>query len=369
MSRGRSVGLAIVGCGKIGRIRAEFARKNAAVEWIGLCDIDRKVGEKLSEDIQADFFTQDYKELLSRSEVDAVVISTFASERMGPVLGAIEHGHSLFIEKPLATSPDESEKLVCAIEDAKIDAVLGYSQRFRRRFMETKNRIASGQMGDVTSVVVRAFLNSFNPRVNSLKSEFPHRLTPMVISGTHSMDLCQWFLSEKKPVEVYAKSNVGELEEFGTKDSTFSIVTYDDGSMLSMSVCWSLAKVWPGEVYTMDIGIVGTEGVLTIDDSHRDLVLATEKPHPTHRPGEGKHVSFLGSYPPGDYVFDQLWGPMREETKSWHDRICLGEETPHTTASEGHENLMLCLAMDLSAKIQEPVKLPVPVEELSKHLK
>ena len=173
MSRGRSIGLAIVGCGKIGRIRAEFARKNAAIEWIGLCDIDRKVGEKLTEDIQADFFTQDYKELLSRSEVDAVVISTFASERMGPVLASIEQGHSLFIEKPLATSPDESEKLVHAIEDANVDAVLGYSQRFRRRFMETKNRIASGQLGDVTSVVVRAFLNSFNPRVNSLKSEFP----------------------------------------------------------------------------------------------------------------------------------------------------------------------------------------------------
>lgn len=93
------IGLAVVGCGKIGRIRAAFARQSAAVEWIGVCDIDEKVGRKLSEDVQADFFTTDYQELLKRPEVNSTVISTFASERMGPVLTAIDRGHRQLIEQ------------------------------------------------------------------------------------------------------------------------------------------------------------------------------------------------------------------------------------------------------------------------------
>lgn len=353
------IGLAVVGCGKIGRIRAEFARQNAAVEWIGLCDIDEKVGRKLAEDVQADFFTTDYQELLRRQEVNSTVISTFASERTGPVLTAVDRGHRLLIEKPLAVGASGSARLQAAIQEAGVDAVLGYTQRFRRRFLAAKQRLESGQLGDVSSVTARAFLNRQNPVINSQKTDHPDRLTPMVISGTHSVDLCLWFLHGKTPVEVYARSVDKAMAPYHTQDSTFAIITFDDGTIWSMCVSWALPAVWPGEVYTLEVGIVGTGGVLTIDDTHRDLVLATEAPHTTHRPGEQKHVSFLTSYPPGDMVFDQLWGPMREETRSWFDRLYLGVETPHTTAIEGHENLMLCLAMDYSARIGKPVRLPL----------
>ena len=125
----------------------------------------------------------------------------------------------------------------------------------------------------------------------------------------------------------------------------------------------ALPRVWPAEVYSLELGIVGTGGVLTIDDTHRDIVFATAEPHESARLKQERNVSFLTSYPPGDLVFDQLWGPMREETRSWFDRIYLGVPTPHTTAREAHENLMLCLAMDHSAKTGQAVSLPVSPED------
>jgi predicted dehydrogenase len=358
----KPIGLAVVGCGKIGRIRAEFARKTPAVGWLGICDIEEKTGRKLAEDVQADFFTKDYRELLRRPEVNAAVIATFASERRGPVLAAVEQGHRMLIEKPLGTDAAESAHLDEAIRQAGVDAVLGYTQRFRRRFIAAKGRILSGTLGEVTTVAARAFLSRLNPVANSRKTEHPGKLTPMVISGTHAVDLCLWFLEGKRPAEVYARSVASALAPYGTQDSTTAIVSFEDGTLWNLCVSWALPAVWPGEVYSMELGVVGTEGVLTIDDTHRDLVLATERPHGTHRPSEAKHVSFLGSYPPGDTVFDQLWGPMREETKSWFDRIYLGEATPHTTAAEAHANLMLCLAMDLSARKEKAIRLPIAPE-------
>ena len=42
------IGLAIVGCGTIGRIRAKFARQFPGVEWLGLCDEQESVGKQLA---------------------------------------------------------------------------------------------------------------------------------------------------------------------------------------------------------------------------------------------------------------------------------------------------------------------------------
>ncbi|MBT3432556.1 MAG: gfo/Idh/MocA family oxidoreductase, partial [Nitrospinaceae bacterium] len=97
-----------------------------------------------------------------------------------------------------------------------------------------------------------------------------------------------------------------------------------------------------------------------------DLVLATDKPHTTQRPNEEKNVSFLTSYPPGDIALGQLWGPMREETNSWFARLYTGVDTPNTTAREGHENLLLTLAMDLSATTGEAVKLPITADDFER---
>ena len=59
----KNIGLAIVGCGTIGRIRGMLAKEYPGIGWIGLCDIDEKIGRKLAEDVDADFFTKDYSDL------------------------------------------------------------------------------------------------------------------------------------------------------------------------------------------------------------------------------------------------------------------------------------------------------------------
>ncbi|MBT6393090.1 MAG: hypothetical protein HOJ95_00130, partial [Nitrospinaceae bacterium] len=47
-SQKKPMGLAIIGCGKIGRIRAELAKDYPGVEWLGLCDINEKFGKQLA---------------------------------------------------------------------------------------------------------------------------------------------------------------------------------------------------------------------------------------------------------------------------------------------------------------------------------
>lgn len=363
-------GLAIVGCGTIGRIRAMFAKEYPGVGWLGLCDINAELGQKLAEDAEADFFTTDFNELIARPEVSAVIIATDENHHVAPTLAAVERGHQLFIEKPLATDARESEKVLKAIEEAGIDAVIGYTNRFRRRFLAIKEKLTTGQIGEVTGVVTRAFMNRMVPIATVQRTNNRANLTPMVVSGTHALDMCMWLMEGKTPVTVYARSNDKALSAYGTKDSTFSVFTMDDGTIWSMNISWALPTVWPGAVYGIEIGIVGTRGVIDIEDTHRDLVLASEISqgggyNPLgFEPEFERHVEFLTSYPPGDIWNGQLWGPMREETNAWFSRVYTGLVTPHATAADGHRNLLLTMSMDLSAKTGKEIELPANIDEL-----
>ena len=376
MSEMKQLGLAVVGCGVVGRMRATLAKDFPGIGWIGLSDVNEKVGHQLRDDIDADFYTNDFRELIARPEVDAVIIATSTWAHVEPTLSAIEHGHMLFIEKPLATDARESAQVLAAIEAAGVDAVVGYTQRFRRRFLVVKQRIESGQIGEFTAATVRAFMNRMAPTGETRLTQDRRFLSPMVVSGTHSLDMSLWLMGDAaKPVSVYARSTEKILTDLGVKDATFGLFQMEDGGMFSMNICWALPKVWPGAVYGLEIGIVGTEGVIDIEDTHRDIILASDhNPQgPAYNP-EGlnleavRHVDFLTSFPPGDVYADELWGPMREETNNWFQRIYNKKSTPHATAAEGHRNLMLTMAMDLSAKEKREIELPISPDELMERL-
>jgi hypothetical protein len=110
--------------------------------------------------------------------------------------------------------------------------------------------------------------------------------------------------------------------------------------------------------------------VIDIEDTHRDVVMATQIPQPAgyaskgYEPDSQRYVDFLGSYPPGDVSDGLLWGPMREETMTWFHRLSTGTATPHATARDGHRNLILTMAMDQSARTGAPVSLPIAPEDL-----
>jgi predicted dehydrogenase len=361
----KRIGLAIVGAGRVGLFRGEVAARHPMVDFIGLADLRKDRLQLVGEKTKADFTTTDFRELLSRPEVTAVIVSTDEHLHVEPILAAVERGLSLMIEKPLATELKQSERVLKAIQKAGVDAVVGYTQRFRRRWLAAKEKVRTGQLGDVTLVTTRAFMNRLVALDNYKRTDDPSKISPMVISGTHALDIVMWMMEAKKPVEIYARSVDKALGPLCKGiDATAGTIVFQDGSLYHAAISWALPTVWPGAVYSLEVGITGTEGVLTIDDTHRDIVLAT-----TASQGEGyapdaqRRVDFLGSYPPGDMALGELRGPMREETEQWLNRVCMGLTTQHATAAEAHNRLMLTKAFDLSAKRKKAVSLPIESED------
>ena len=134
----KRIGVAIVGAGRVGLFRGEVAARHPQVDWIGVADLKPDRAKHVGDKCKADFVTSDFRELLKRPEVTAAIISTDEHLHVEPILAAVERKLSLLIEKPLATELDASQRVLDAIKKSGADAVVGYTQRFRRKWLSVK---------------------------------------------------------------------------------------------------------------------------------------------------------------------------------------------------------------------------------------
>ena len=365
-----TIGLAIVGCGTIGRVRAVLAREHPGIGWLGLCDVDKETAIRLGDDTAADLVTTDLEELLSHPEVTAVIVATAENEHVEPIMQSVARRFPLFIEKPLATDPSDSAAVLAAIEAAEIEAVMGYTPEVQAAVPDHQAAVVDGEIGTVTSVVTRALMNRMVPIATLLTTEQRTALTPMVVSGTHSLDLCLWLMEGKEPVEVYARSIDPVLAEWGTKDATFGTVHHGRRDALE---------------HEHQLGTprgVARGGVRARDRDHRDRGRDRYRGHPprchprlVRAPGRRVHHQGVRLGDPPRRLHRQL--PTRRRRRrdavgadargddDMVQPVAHGHPTPHATAFDGHRNLMLTMAMDLSARRAEPVKLPVGPDELT----
>src|SRR5258708_13639626 len=241
------IGLAIVGAGRVGLFRGEVAARHPMVDFIGVADLKPEMLSLLKERTKADFVTADFRQLLKRPEVTAAIISTDEHLHVEPILAAVERKLSLLIEKPLATELSDSQRVLKTITDSGVDAVVGYTQRFRRRWLVAKEKVRTGQLGDVTLVTSRAFMNRLLALDNYRPTDDPSNISPMVISGTHALDIVMWMMEAKRPVEIYARSVDKALGPLCKGiDATAGVITFDDGSLYHAAISEPLPVVWPG---------------------------------------------------------------------------------------------------------------------------
>src|SRR6185436_10680095 len=93
------LGIAVIGSGRIGTLRATMAMAHSAVRFVAVSDKDPSRAKALAEKVGAQFHTGSNLEAMSRPEVDAVIVSTLEVEHTEPVLQALELGKPVLVEK------------------------------------------------------------------------------------------------------------------------------------------------------------------------------------------------------------------------------------------------------------------------------
>jgi predicted dehydrogenase len=95
----------------------------------------------------------DWSELLaSHSGIDAVVVTTMDRDHAEPAIAALEAGHHLLLEKPMAATWDDCERIATAATAAVGITAVCHSLRYGRPFRLLKEIVAAGRVGEVVTV-------------------------------------------------------------------------------------------------------------------------------------------------------------------------------------------------------------------------
>lgn len=353
----KELGVAVVGSGRIGSLRAKLASGHPGVKFLAVSDLDGERAKRLAESTGADMSSANNEEIIAHPDVNTVIVSTSEPEHVAPVIQALELGKPVLVEKPIALTLEDADLIVAKAEETGTPLRIGYAQRFKRRYLSAKDQITAGRLGDITAMTGRA-CNTRAQGIEILKRSAD--ATPVVDVLTYWVDVAGWFLEGIRPREVSARGHGTVFREAGydVNDATFAIVTYENGAVVNLGVYFALPAHAPQLGMGVRIEVFGTEGALLLNDDHTDELLITNKgiPH-AYIPGLEFKTAFLSSSTPGNWHLDDYWGPVADESRVWLDHLSRGRPCPIATPREARQTLAITLAIEESAKTGEAVRL------------
>ncbi|MEN9782994.1 MAG: hypothetical protein RJA24_337 [Pseudomonadota bacterium] len=359
MAKRNELGVAVIGSGRIGTLRARLSAKHPSVGFLAVSDLDSAKAKTLAETTGADLYSTNNFEIIERPEVNAVFVSTPEGEHAAPIKRALELGKPVLVEKPIALSLEDAEDILATLKATGGKLRVGYSRRFKECYLRAKEQMIHGRLGTVVGGHARVY-NSRAQAFSILKRD-PHA-TPVLDVLTYYVDLMCWFLEGNRPVEVVARGQHGIFKAagYGAHDVTWAIVTFADGAVVNFGVSYALPAKYPTLGQSDRVELLGTEGTMIIDDDHMDHILYSDKgiPH-AYVPDHSVNMAFLGSNTAGDWAVGDFWGPLGNETRSWLDHLVTGNSTVHTTPQQALINLETTIAIERSARSGQPVRLPL----------
>lgn len=343
----RALGVAVVGTGWCGGIRAETLAAHALVKSLHIAEVRAERLAELKNKLHPASATADYRELLGRDEIQAVYISaTPESTHYAIAKDCLNAGKHVFLEKPIAMTLDEADELIKLGKEKKRKFTIGYSQRFNPKYAYVRKSIRDGSIGRPVSALVSRHLT----RGLGTKITGRSKLSPAAMECTHDLDFVFWCLEPARPVRVYSQVNYGAMRDMSggdVPDNQWVMVTMDSGVSLVVGGGWSLPLGYPNFSTTW-IEMVGTEGAVFVDDSHKEVLVNTVK--------QGMRLPM--STMPGEFVEHTYAGPMAPETLHFLEAVAYDREV---MVKPEHARMVMevYIAADLSAETHLPVDLPL----------
>jgi predicted dehydrogenase len=188
--------MAVIGCGGIAcQFHLKILRACRDAEVVGVADLRPEARERAAALVGAPA-TEDWRELVSRPEVDAVVVCTENSAHAEIATAVLEAQHHLYLEKPIALSVPDADAVVGAGEGAGVVTSIGFSHRFMPVYHQARQWLRSGEVGRVTHVRTRYCEPVPIERMPAWKRERATGGGALLDLGSHHIDLARWLLGE-----------------------------------------------------------------------------------------------------------------------------------------------------------------------------
>ena len=308
VSAQQPVRVALIGCGAWGR---NLVRTHAALgSLVAVVDPDPAVAAAQAETYGVEART--FEEVLADPSVDAVVVAAPAADHAALAEAALAAGKHCYVEKPLALTVEDAERVVAAAEGAGRVLMVGHLLQYHPAFLRLRELVDAGALGELRYLYSnRLNLGRIRQEENSLWSFAPHDLS-MLLS-----------LVGEEPSEVTATG--ATFLNRGVADVTTTHLAFPSGPRAHVFVSW----LHPFK--EQRLVAIGTQGMLVFEDSAPQWedklkiyrhVIDTSGVAPVPKAAEAERITVEKSE------------PLRNECQHFLDCVANGA-TPRTDGVEG----------------------------------
>ena len=334
------LGICLIGCGRAGMIHGRnFMNKVPGARITAVADASEEMARTAADELGADAWHTDYREILNDRTVDAVVVACPTNLHRDIVVDCANAKKHIFCEKPMAMNIRECDEMIEACVKNNVKLQIGFMRRFDPGFIEAKKLLDSGAIGELVQLhsctrgpsKPRPWMYDLN-KSNGILAEI----------NSHDLDSIRWFAgSEVK--ELYAIGgnfrNPEAAEEYPDYyDSVLINGVFENGVQFCID---GAAYVQYG--YDSKMEIIGTKGKIQVGRSEANSIRCTT-------PENGTCIQFIDSW------MTLFADAYLAEDISFVEAI-LNDTQPAVTGKDGREAVKLVEMGNLSIKTKNIVRL------------
>ena len=330
---------AIIGAGTWGEAHACY-KKHPCIELVAVCDLIPDRAERLAARFAIPNAYSDHNKMLRECAIDVVSVVTPDFAHGEITVDCANAGKHILVEKPLATTREDVEAMVEAVEKNGVRMMVDFHNRWSPPFAVAKASLDDGDLGELVSAYFR--LNDVKWVATDMLS-WSEKTSILWFLGSHSVDVLRWFFNDEVE-RVYSVSHSGVLKSVGvdTTDVYQTILEFRNGGIATMENGWITPDTHPC-INDIKFNITGTKGMIDLDLSNNQMIDRFTE-HGNDRP------DVLVKYS----VHGKAKGLAYESIRSFIDCVVSGEDFL-VSVEDAVNNSLVLLAIMESVQKKQPV--------------
>ena len=284
--------IGVIGLGTMGSQYVKIFSAHPLAEVVAVSSLQEQQIEKMRSLYGIAHGYLDYRKMLERPNLDAVVVATPDAQHYEPTRAVLESGRHALVEKPFTTSTAEADELIRISRQAGKMIQVAFNHRWLSAYHQAKVTIASGDIGVPLAGYARKNDTIFVPTQHLY---WAGSTTPAWFLSSHDIDLMRWWL-ESEPVEARAWGRKEVLAALGipTYDVIQAQVKFASGAFVTFESAWVYPNTFPAIVESF-MEVIGSAGHVHLDRKCESCEISTKEKF---------------SYPKG-FLNAEIFGRMR----------------------------------------------------------
>lgn len=327
--------IGIIGMGRIGKIHLSNCISHFRKISVAAAMNPSSGGQIFAREMGVPTVTSDAREVFENPQIEAVLICSATDSHAEYVEAAARAGKAIFCEKPMDLSLDRVRRTLKIVKECHVPLMLAFNQRFDPSFADVRQRIQSGQIGEIRSLHIIS-RDPGPPPISYIKKS-GGMLMDMTI---HDFDMAR-FQMGCEVTQVFAKGSSlvsTAIAKAGDIDFATIMLTFENGATALIENCREAAYG-----YDQRLEVFGSKGMIR-----------TENPLKTTNSFSGEKGT--QSDRNLDFFVDRYAESYRLELKAFFDALDNNERMP-ATGDDGLKAMVIAAAAQRSINENKPILL------------